>query len=122
MDADSPASRRVAPELRRSDMMSTKFDDAVGFEGDRWRGGNARTEMAQRAFQLGSTARTQLFISGNPITKTEACRWIGLGIELTVIDIATNRPIDQKVGPVAVAGPQWTGVATLIGGLVFRIE
>ena len=56
------------------------------------------------------------------MTKTEARRWIGLGIELTVIELATNRPIDQKDGQIAVAGPEGAGVATLIRGLVFRIE
>ena len=62
------------------------------------------------------------FISGNPSTKAEACRWIRNGIELTVIDIVTNRPIARKDGTVRVAGPQWTGVAKLIDGIVVKID
>ena len=78
--------------------------------------------MAQRAFQLGSTARTQLFISGNPITKTEACRWIGLGIELTVIDSVTNRPIPEIEGQVYITGIVWNGFAKLAHGIVVNID
>ena len=61
-------------------------------------------------------------ISGNPGTKAEACRWIRNGIELTVIDTVTNHPIAQKDGAVRVAGPQWTGVAILIDGIVVKID
>jgi len=70
----------------------------------------------------GGIVSSATFISGNPSTKAEACRWIRNGIELTVIDTVTNRPIARKDGAVRVAGPQWTGVAILIDGIVVKIN
>ena len=65
---------------------------------------------------------TAATISGNPMTKAEACRWIRRGIELTAIDTKTNLPISNQDGFVAVVGRQWSGVATLVSGVITRIE
>ena len=71
---------------------------------------------------MSEAVKTSMFISGCPITKSEAYRWIRQGIELTVIDVATNRPIDQKDGSVTVTGPQWTALAELVGGIISKIK
>jgi hypothetical protein len=64
----------------------------------------------------------RMYLSGCPKTKTEAGRWLRRGIELTVIDPATNRPIKQKEGPVKVNGHGWTGTAVLVNGIVAKLQ
>lgn len=46
-----------------------------------------------------------MYLSGNPKTNADATRWLRIGIELTVLDIATNRTISQKEGSVKLREP-----------------
>ncbi|MDB5343902.1 MAG: hypothetical protein JWP89_2279 [Schlesneria sp.] len=62
-----------------------------------------------------------MYLSGNPKTKSEAARWLRIGIELTVLNSKTNRPIDQKDGAIEVTGLGWNGVAALRDGLVIKL-
>lgn len=62
------------------------------------------------------------YLSGNPMTKREASRWIRIGIELTVIDAATDRPIQQQEGLISIVGPNWTGLAILHDGIVIKLQ
>lgn len=63
-----------------------------------------------------------MYLSGHPKTKTEAVRWVRTGIEVTVIDPATDRPIKQTDGPVNVKDHGWTGVAILVNGIVAKLN
>lgn len=56
------------------------------------------------------------------MTKREASRWIRIGIELTVIDAATDRPIQQQEGLISIVGPNWTGLAILHDGIVIKLQ
>jgi hypothetical protein len=63
-----------------------------------------------------------MYISGNPKSKQEAMRWVRIGIELTVMDHRTNRPIALKDGTVIVLGSGWTAGATLRDGIVVKLN
>jgi hypothetical protein len=63
-----------------------------------------------------------MYLSGHPKTKSEAARWLRIGIELTVLDDRNCLPIRQKDGTVDIAGPGWKGFATINGGLVVKIR
>jgi hypothetical protein len=63
-----------------------------------------------------------MYLSGCPLSKTEAARWVRKGIQLTVIDPTTMRPIQQEHGKVQVQGQGWTGIVTLVDGIVAKIE
>ena len=69
-----------------------------------------------------SVARAPAYISGMPPSKDEARRWIEIGIELTVIDSVTNRPIPEIEGQVYITGIVWNGFAKLAHGIVVNID
>ncbi|MDB5344805.1 MAG: hypothetical protein JWP89_3182 [Schlesneria sp.] len=63
-----------------------------------------------------------MYLSGNPKSKTEAVRWVRIGIELTVLSPRTERPIEQKEGTVEVIGHGWSGIAILSNGIVTKLK
>lgn len=63
-----------------------------------------------------------MYLSGCPISKAEAARWVRNGIQLSVIDPTTKRPIRQGEGKVQVDCHGWKGVVTLVNGIVAKVE
>ncbi|MDB5342937.1 MAG: hypothetical protein JWP89_1314 [Schlesneria sp.] len=63
-----------------------------------------------------------MYLSGNPKNKTEAARWVRIGIELTVLCPRTERPIDQREGMVEVIGQGWSAIAILTDGIVTKVK
>lgn len=61
-------------------------------------------------------------LSGNPSNKSEAARWVRIGIELVVINPLTNLPIEQRDGIVRVIGRGWEGIALLKDGIVKSLK